>query len=159
MKVNTCYHTELYKKQLDNFSNCNKEWPYCINDYYFENVKGVFDNLSFTKGKINYIDNYFFSYKQSEPSNKKTINVKEEEDNYNILLERRPHFCSEIQDEMNSNLNSKKNEIKEDKIKETKKSNNKKEDPKNKKSSKKELIKETKELNKLYYITDIYFFD
>ena len=52
-----------------------------------------------------------------------------------------------------------KNEIKEDKIKETKKSNNKKEDPKNKKSSKKELIKETKELNKLYYITDIYFFD
>ena len=60
MKVNTCYHTELYKKQLDNFSNCNKEWPYCINDYYFENVKGVFDNLSFTKGKINYIDNYFF---------------------------------------------------------------------------------------------------
>ena len=116
MKVNTCYHTELYKKQLDNFSNCNKEWPYCINDYYFENVKGVFDNLSFTKGKINYIDNYFFSYKQSEPSNKKIINVKEEEDNYNILLERRPHFCSEIQDEMNSNLNSKKNEIKEDKI-------------------------------------------
>jgi hypothetical protein len=55
--------------------------------------------------------------------------------------------------------NKEKNEIKEDKIKETKKSNNKKEDPKNKKSSKKELIKETKELNKLYYITDIYFFD
>ena len=117
MKVNTCYHTELYKKQLDNFSNCNKEWPYCINDYYFENVKGVFDNLSFTKGKINYIDNYFFSNKQNKKENEITVKDKGKV-NYNILLERRPHYCSEIENEMNLNLNEKNKINKENKIEE-----------------------------------------
>ena len=56
-----------------------------------------------------------------------------------------------------------KDDIKENKITETKKSNNNKEEAKNKeqdkKVKKKELIKEIKNLNKLYYITDIYFFD
>ena len=117
LKVKTCYNTELYKNQLDNFLKCRKEWPYCINDSYFENVKGVVENFSFTKGKINYIDNYFFSNKQNKKENEMTVKDKGKV-NYNILLERRPHYCSEIENEINLNLNEKNKINKENKIEE-----------------------------------------
>ena len=113
-KVKLNYNSELYEKQMDKFKNCHKEWPYCINDSYFENVTRVIDHLSFGKGKTNYIDNYFFSNKPKK-ENKPNFFEVEQKKCYNIILERRPHYCSEIQDEMNSIIKEKEKKSNENK--------------------------------------------
>ena len=123
-KVKLNYNPELYEKQMDKFKNCHKEWPYCISDSYFENVTRIIDHLSFSKGKINYIDNYFFVNKPKKGKDQIPSEIDENKF-YNIILDRRPHYCSEIQDEMNSLIkekekknNENKNEDEENEIKE-----------------------------------------
>ena len=97
-KVRLCYNSELYKKQID--------WPYCINDSNFENVTRVIDYLYFTKKEINYEDNYFFNKKQQKDKNIIKANENEKK-YYNLTLERRPHFCNDIQDELDLNKKEK----------------------------------------------------
>ena len=100
-KVKLAYSEELFTKQLDKFSKCNKKWPYCLMDSYFENVTRIVDLLSFGKNEINYIDDYFFSEKEKKKVEEdNTIQKDDGKINYNILLERRPHFCSEIIQDM-----------------------------------------------------------
>ena len=100
-KVKLTYSKELYEKQFDKFSKCHKEWPYCLMDSYFENVTRVVEILTFSKRELNYIDDYFFMKKTEKKEDENNINKYEEKIDYNILLERRPHFCNEIQQEMN----------------------------------------------------------
>ena len=101
-KVKLYYNSELYEKQMDKYLKCHKEWPYCINDSYFENVTRVIEHLSFSKSKINYVDNYFFANKQKIEKNKE--NPEENEQNhYNIVLERRPHYCIDIENQISTN--------------------------------------------------------
>ena len=101
-KVKLYYNSELYEKQMDKYLKCHKEWPYCINDSYFENVTRVIEHLSFSKSKINYVDNYFFGNKQKIEKNKE--NPEENEQNhYNIVLERRPHYCIDIENQISTN--------------------------------------------------------
>ena len=95
------YSEELYEKQFDKFSKCHKEWPYCLMDSYFENVTRVVEILTFSKRELNYIDDYFFKKKTEKKEDENNIDKYEEKIDYNILLERRPHFCNEIQQEMN----------------------------------------------------------
>ena len=136
-KIKLAYSEDLFHKQLDNSKKCHKKWPYCLTDSYFENVTRVVELLAFGKKEIKYIDNYFFEKKQDKKSNVliefDDNNIKkddEQEIDYNIILERRPHFCNEVQEEMNlehkQKEEKKKNElnkiqleeIKEDEIKE-----------------------------------------
>lgn len=101
-KVKLYYNSELYEKQMDKYLKCHKEWPYCINDSYFENVTRVIEHLSFSKSKINYVDNYFFGNKQKIEKNKE--NPEDNEQNhYNIVLERRPHYCIDIENQISTN--------------------------------------------------------
>ena len=100
-KVKLTYSKELYEKQFDKFSKCHKEWPYCLMDSYFENVTRVVEILTFSKRELNYIDDYFFMKKTEKKEDENNIDKYEEKIDYNILLERRPHFCNEIQQEMN----------------------------------------------------------
>ena len=100
-KVKLTYSEELYEKQFDKFSKCHKEWPYCLMDSYFENVTRVVEILTFSKRELNYIDDYFFKKKTEKKEDENNIDKYEEKIDYNILLERRPHFCNEIQQEMN----------------------------------------------------------
>ena len=126
-KVKLYYNSELYEKQLDKYLTCHKEWPYCLNDSYFENVTRVIEHLSFGKGKDNYIDNYFFTNKQKIEKNK-NVSKDKQKINYNIILERRPHYCNDIQDEIN--INQKEKENKEELNNIQNKENNIKEDDK-----------------------------
>ena len=101
-KVKLAYNSELYEKQINNFLQCHKEWPYCINDSCFENVTRVIDNLAFGKKEINYVDNYFFSKKKQNLIQKKSSEIGQKD--YNLILERRPHYCSDKQEELNLNI-------------------------------------------------------
>lgn len=116
-KVKLNYNPELYEKQMDKFKNCHKEWPYCISDSYFENVTRIIDHLSFSKGTTNYIDNYFFSNKLKKGKDQIPSEIDENKC-YNIILDRRPHYCSEIQDEMNSIIKEKEKKNHENKSEE-----------------------------------------
>ena len=116
-KVKLTYSKELYEKQFDKFSKCHKEWPYCLMDSYFENVTRVVEILTFSKRELNYIDDYFFMKKTEKKEDENNINKYEEKIDYNILLERRPHFCNEIQQEMNLEHKEKEKEKELNKIK------------------------------------------
>ena len=111
-KVKLAYNSELYEKQLKNFLQCHKEWPYCINDSCFENVTRVIDNLTFSKKEINYIDNYFFSNKKQNIIKKKSYEIGQKD--YNLILERRPHYCSDKQAELNLKDKEKNNDKNKD---------------------------------------------
>ena len=125
-KVKLNYNSELYEKQIDKYLKCHKEWPYCINDSYFENVTRVIEHLSFGKGKTNYIDNYFFSEKPKKEKEKEKNNSKiNQKICYDIILERRPHYCSEIQEEINS-IQKEKEKVKEKNSNENLEENNNK---------------------------------
>ena len=125
-KVKLNYNSELYEKQMDKYLKCHKEWPYCINDSYFENVTRVIEHLSFGKGKTNYIDNYFFSEKPKKEKEKEKNNSKiNQKICYDIILERRPHYCSEIQEEINS-IQKEKEKVKEKNSNENLEENNNK---------------------------------
>ena len=109
-KVKLSYSNILYDKQVDKTLTCNKNWPYCINDTYFENVTRIVFFTVFHETNKNYIQNYFFSDKKDLEEEDKKNNTK---NYYTIRVERRPHYCSHIQNEIqpkNENDNIKREE-------------------------------------------------
>ena len=99
-KLRLSYDQNLYNRQFDKLLKCNKKWPYCISDTYFENVtKIVFYNV-FQETGNKYIENYFFSKNADKKEEK--IEKKDTQDYYKIKIERRPHYCNEIQNEINT---------------------------------------------------------
>ena len=109
-KLKISYDKQL-SVQLDKTISCNKNWPYCVNDTYFENVTQIVFYTTLSKQKMGeYQDNYFFNglklkkeklakEKQKHGNNKK----KQDEDRYNISIERRPHYCSHASEDINNN--------------------------------------------------------
>ena len=119
-KLKISYDKQL-SVQLDKTISCNKNWPYCVNDTYFENVTQIVFYTTLSKQKMGeYQDNYFFDglkmkkeKKLKEKKEQKDNNIinmnkkRKEEDRYNISIERRPHYCSHASEDINNN---KKNE-------------------------------------------------
>ena len=119
-KLKISYDKQL-NVQLDKTLNCNKNWPYCVNDTYFENVTEIVFYTTLSKQKMGeYQENYFFDglklkneKKMKEKKNGENniiINYnkkREEGERYNISIERRPHYCTHASEEINNN---KKNE-------------------------------------------------
>ena len=112
VKVRSIYDQKYYNKQFEKSLICNKKWPYCINDTYFENVTRIVFYNVFQETDNKYIKDYFF------PTNKKQyINQIEEnnkiknEDIFKIRIERRPHYCNQIQNEINEKEKIKEKEI------------------------------------------------
>ena len=137
-KVKLSYDKNLWDKQMDKTSKCNKKWPYCINDTYFENVTRTVFYTVFHEANSQYIGDYFFSNKNNENiDQKENLENKEIDENsyYNLRVDRRPHYCNQIQNELD--LNEKINSNEEDK-KETNENENKniiKEDEKKEETS------------------------
>ena len=60
-KLKISYDKQL-SVQLDKTISCNKNWPYCVNDTYFENVTQIVFYTTLSKQKMGeYQDNYFFN--------------------------------------------------------------------------------------------------
>ena len=111
-KLKLSYDQNLYNKQFDKLLKCNKKWPYCISDTYFENVtKIVFYNV-FQETDNKYIKNYFFS--KNADKEEERIKKNDNEDYYKIKIERRPHYCNEIQNEINTKEENVKKEKEKD---------------------------------------------
>ena len=95
--------------QLDKTKNCNKKWPYCVNDTFFENVTQIVFYTTLSKQKLGEKkENWFFKglkikkENQDKNKNKKKNNDKNEENEekkYNIFIERRPHYCTDKDDD------------------------------------------------------------
>ena len=115
LKIHLFYDKKLLDKQMGKISGCNKKWPYCINDTYFENVTKIVSCLILQESDKKYINNYFFSDSDVKEKNKEE--GKKEIDYYNIKIERRPHYCDDIQSEIKSkdDEGKKQSEIKENK--------------------------------------------
>ena len=100
-KLKITYNTDL-EIQFNKAKSCNINWPYCMNDTYFENVSQIIFYTTLGKQKLGeYKDDWFFSKKTNYEKNK--INIPSENENeddndydnkYNIAIERRPHFCA-----------------------------------------------------------------
>ena len=105
------------------YKNCNKKWPYCLNDTYFETVTNILEYLVINhKNKCNIIENYFFNNVNKNDNNQEKKNY--DEDYYDIALERRPHYCSEIIEEIEKERNINKEENKINNNEEVNKENN-----------------------------------
>ena len=91
-------HATKYKK-------CNRKWPYCLNDAYFENVDQVLWYVVFNqKNEEPLIANYFFEGTKREKISETNRENKEE---MNIIVERRMHYCEdEINNAGEDNLSS-----------------------------------------------------
>ena len=105
-KLKISYDKQL-KVTMEKTSSCNKKWPYCVNDTYFENVTQIVFYMTLSKQKHDeYIGNYFFDKVKEKIKIKEELREKNEgkpiktikEDFYNIPIERRPHYCSQIND-------------------------------------------------------------
>ena len=90
------------QSEIQKYKNCNKQWPYCRNDSYFENVSQCIKCLVLSeKNNTDIIEEYFFDISSISFRNKK------ENDFYDIIVERRPHYCSEIIEEIKKERSSK----------------------------------------------------
>ena len=114
-KLKISYDKQL-SVQLDKTISCNKNWPYCVNDTYFENVTQIVFFTTLSKQKMGeYQENYFFEglklkkekkmKEKKKGENNKHINSKKREEGarYNISIERRPHYCAHASEEINNN--------------------------------------------------------
>ena len=103
-KVKLSYDKKLYKKELNKVKQCNKKWPYCINDTYFENVTKIVFYTVFHEINNKYIENYFFPDENNENEKEKEKENKSKSDDdkryFNIRIERRQHYCNDIQNEL-----------------------------------------------------------
>ena len=124
-KLKTNYSAKM-KTMESKYKNCNKKWPYCLNDTYFETVTNILEYLVINhKNKCNVIDNYFFnSVNNTKNYNNEGKKNYEEEDYYDIALERRPHYCSEIIEEIEKERNINKEEKKNNNEEENKEESN-----------------------------------
>jgi hypothetical protein len=104
-KIQLFYDKKFLVRQMGKTISCNKKWPYCINDTYFENVTKVFSYIVFKESDNKYINNYFFSEDHKKEKNKEE-EEKENLDYYKIRIERRSHYCNEIQNEINKEENN-----------------------------------------------------
>ena len=111
-KLKVSYDKQL-DVQLDKTQSCNLSWPYCVNDTYFENMPEILFYTTLSKQKIGkYIDNYFFDELKKKKQKEKEelennngifiIKKEDESDRYNIAIERRPHYCSHVSEEINN---------------------------------------------------------
>ena len=110
-KLKISYDKQL-NVQLDKTQSCNKNWPYCVNDTYFENVTQIVFYTTLSKQKMGeYKDNYFFNGlklkkekdKKAKEKRKEEYNKIRTEDRYNISIERRPHYCAHASKDINNN--------------------------------------------------------
>ena len=86
---------EKINNQLN--KNCCKRWPYCLYDGYFENVKTVIPYFIIShQEQMNLHSNYFFDEYTAVKERKSSFH----EDAYNIMLERRQHYCTEVLEEL-----------------------------------------------------------
>ena len=70
------------QSEIQKYKNCNKQWPYCRNDSYFENVSQCIKCLVLSeKNNNNIIEEYFFDISSISFRNKK------ENDFYDIIVE------------------------------------------------------------------------
>jgi hypothetical protein len=104
-KIQLFYDKKFLVRQMGKTISCNKKWPYCINDTYFENVTKVFSYIVFKESDNKYINNYFFSEDHEKEKNKEE-EEKNNLDYYKIRIERRSHYCNEIQNEINKEENN-----------------------------------------------------
>ena len=114
-KLKVSYDKQL-DVQLDKTINCNKNWPYCVNDTYFENVTQIVFYTTLSKQKLGeYEDDWFFEKlklknekkMKEKKDDENYIIEKREENRYNIAIERRPHYCSQASEDI---INKKKSE-------------------------------------------------
>ena len=102
---------ENEKKKVDNYlkNQCNVEWPYCINDYYFKNVNTIVTYYTLTsKSQFDIINDYFFKSCEINHNND-DINI---DDNcLDIMVSRRPHYCIKIIEQINKSRNDSNNDI------------------------------------------------
>ena len=82
------------QSEIQKYKNCNKQWPYCRND----SIKCL---VLSEKNNTDIIEEYFFDISSISFRNKK------ENDFYDIIVERRPHYCSEIIEEIKKERSSK----------------------------------------------------
>ena len=108
-KVKLNYNSSLYDKQMDKTLTCNKKWPYCINDTYFENVTRTVFFTVFHETENKYIKNYFFSDQKEEEEKKKENKTIDNNKFYKIIIERRNHYCSEILEKKSKEENNNEN--------------------------------------------------
>ena len=96
----------LINEQFSRYEHCNKDYPYCYNDSYFENVTQVLKYLILSpKHNPEINENYFFI----KAKNNDEVKI-DDDDKLNLNVERRPHYCSEIIEEMKKEReNEKKN--------------------------------------------------
>lgn len=98
-KLKITYNMDL-EIQLNKTKSCNINWPYCMNDTYFENVSQIIFYTTLSKQKLGeYKDDWFFDKKIKNEKNRinisnETENENENDNKYNISIERRPHFCA-----------------------------------------------------------------
>ena len=154
-KLKVSYDKQL-NIQLDKTMNCNKDWPYCINDTFFENVTQIVFYTTLSKQKIGERkEDWFFKglklKNELKNKNKKINNAnKDEENKYNIYIERRPHYCTlkneDIKnDQKKEDKEEKENDLKKEKEKE--KNENKIND--NDENNKKENATQNSSINKI----------
>jgi len=111
-KLRTNYSARM-KTMESKYKNCNKKWPYCLNDTYFETVTNILEYLVINhKNKSNIIENYFFNNVNNNENDNHQDKKNCDEDYYDIALERRPHYCSEIIEEIEKERNINKEEKK-----------------------------------------------
>ncbi len=101
-------------EQYTNFKECNKDFPYCYNDSYFENVTQVLKFLVLSPRKNPEIkENFFFNHVKNSKQNFNEYQNKFVDNKLDLRLERRPHYCSEIIEEIKKErekLNKNKND-------------------------------------------------
>ena len=111
-KLRTNYSSRMNTMEK-NYKNCNKKWPYCLNDTYFETVTNILEYLVINqKNKCNIIENYFFNSVNNNKNDNNQNKKNCDEDYYDIALERRPHYCSEIIKDIEKERNINKEEKK-----------------------------------------------
>jgi hypothetical protein len=91
-------------EQFSRYEHCNKDYPYCYNDSYFENVTQVLKYLILSpKYNPEIKENYFFT----KTKNNNNLNI-DDNNKLNLIVERRPHYCSEIIEEIKKERESEK---------------------------------------------------
>jgi len=112
VKVRSIYDQKYYNREFEKSLICNKKWPYCINDTYFENVTRIVFYNVFQEKDNKYIKDYFFPKNKKEYINQIEENNKiKNKDIFKIRIERRPHYCNQIQNEINEKETNKEKEI------------------------------------------------
>ena len=97
-----------YRQITSKAIKCNEKWPYCINDDYFIYVNKIISNIVLYEPKHKYIKNYFFDFIDNKVNNNINEKNNDEDKIYNLLIERRPHYCMLLDDINNDNIENKK---------------------------------------------------